>query len=253
MPKDQTASSFFLDREQVQLFTQHSVITFLGFFQQLFVLFQLLGFFPRRGVDALQHFAVFVSPPVGAGHRLQLDRLFGQAPRRLHVGTGTQVPPLVTNVVNGNGFGFDAVQDFQFEGFSNLFNAAFGFFSADFFSCNGVVFGNNLVHGFFDFFEILIRQLSSFHGFSSFWIFGFREKEIVVKAIVNPRSNGDLRFGVHLLHRHGHDMGRRVTDFQQVFIIVVGREFRFGLFFFGVCRLLCRGGFDRGHPTTSRG
>ncbi len=36
--------------------------------------------------------------------------------------------------------------------------------------------------------------------------------EVVIEAVVDHRADGDLRAGIELLHRLGHDMGRVVAD-----------------------------------------
>lgn len=55
------------------------------------------------------------------------------------------------------------------------------------------------------------------------------EVEVVVKAVVDPGPDGDLRLGEGALDRHGHDVGRGVAEGEEGGIrFVRGQFFRFG-------------------------
>ena len=75
MEEDQAGAGQFLNAEQVQFLAQLAVVAFLGLFDLFEVLVQVLLGKERGSVDALQLLVVFVALPVGAGDRKQLERL----------------------------------------------------------------------------------------------------------------------------------------------------------------------------------
>src|SRR5436853_1467728 len=61
------------EREQVELDTELSVVAPLGFDEPVQMLFECRLRLPRRAVDALEHRALLVAAPVGAGDLRELE------------------------------------------------------------------------------------------------------------------------------------------------------------------------------------
>mmetsp|Transcript_3948 Transcript_3948/g.8716 ORF Transcript_3948/g.8716 Transcript_3948/m.8716 type:complete len:383 (-) Transcript_3948:290-1438(-) len=247
MPEDESPSGVFLDTEQIQLLSQHSVIPLLRLLHPFLIRLQLLGILPRRGVYALQHFSLFITAPVRSRHALEGNGLLGKLSGTLHMRSGTQIPPFVTNGINRDGFGFDGIEDFKLERFANLFNTLLRLLARHLRSQNGIIFRNNLVHRLLDPLQIRVGQFARGDGFASFLIGRFGKVEIIIKPIVDPRADGHLRFRECLLNRHGHDVGGGVTKFEEVNVVFVCGEFFLFLF-------LCGSGFfGDGRGEESRG
>ncbi|MNN75088.1 hypothetical protein D3C81_1913580 [compost metagenome] len=64
---------FFGEHEQLQLFTQLAVITFLRFFEHMQMLFELRFFQKRDTINALKHFVARIPAPIGSGHTHELE------------------------------------------------------------------------------------------------------------------------------------------------------------------------------------
>ena len=63
-----------VEKEQLQLAPQAAMVTPPGFLDLPEIVLELLLVGPGCAVDPLEHRAVLVTPPVGAGHRGQLER-----------------------------------------------------------------------------------------------------------------------------------------------------------------------------------
>ena len=79
-----------MEAEQVELHAQLAVVALLRLLAPPQVLVQLLLALPDRAVDPLEHRALLVASPVGAGDREQLER--ADVPRGVHVRALAQVP-----------------------------------------------------------------------------------------------------------------------------------------------------------------
>ena len=89
------------------------MVAFLGFFKPLQMLIQRLLSLKSCAVDSLEHRAVLVASPVGAGYGQQFERwdLAG----RFHMGAGAQVLEIAV-AIRGYCFVFgNAFDDLQFE------------------------------------------------------------------------------------------------------------------------------------------
>src|SRR5690606_29147564 len=93
LPQRQALADQRAEREQVELFAQYAVIAALGFFEQVKVVLQIFGRFPRRTVNARELLALFVAAPVRARWLLvrDADRVRVDLARVGNVRTATQV------------------------------------------------------------------------------------------------------------------------------------------------------------------
>mmetsp|Transcript_106664 Transcript_106664/g.308618 ORF Transcript_106664/g.308618 Transcript_106664/m.308618 type:complete len:362 (+) Transcript_106664:328-1413(+) len=223
MPEHQTTTSIFLDREKIKLLSQHAVITLLGLLQKLLVLLQLVRFLPSCRINALQHFAVFVPAPVSSCNTLKLYRLSGNLVCAFDMWSSTQIPPLVADVVNCDGF-LQSLQDLHFERLIDFLDPPFSFFTGDLLTGDWITLGNDLVHLLFDLLQIGITQFARFDLVACVGIRRLWKVEIIVEPVVNPWPDGNLGLRENLLNGHGHYMGRRVPDSKKV-VVFVGRQF----------------------------
>mmetsp|Transcript_16800 Transcript_16800/g.56766 ORF Transcript_16800/g.56766 Transcript_16800/m.56766 type:complete len:215 (+) Transcript_16800:1027-1671(+) len=123
VPEDKTAARRLLDREQVQLLPQNAVVALLRLLQAPAVLLELPGLWEGGAVDARERLALLVAAPVRPSHALQRHRLGVQLASRLDVRARAEVPPLVTNRVDGDGVVLDAVQDLELEALADGLDA----------------------------------------------------------------------------------------------------------------------------------
>mmetsp|Transcript_11062 Transcript_11062/g.32042 ORF Transcript_11062/g.32042 Transcript_11062/m.32042 type:complete len:219 (+) Transcript_11062:809-1465(+) len=99
MPEDKATTGVFLNGKEIQLFAEHTVISLLCLLQHFLVLFKLSWVFPSCGVNALQHFTIFISSPVGSCNTLQRQGFLRNFLRRFNVRSCAQIPPFISNVI----------------------------------------------------------------------------------------------------------------------------------------------------------
>ena len=73
VPQHETGTDLLLDGEEVEALAEHAVVAFLGLFQAVQVFAQVLIGKEGGAVDALEHLAAFVAPPVRARHAQELE------------------------------------------------------------------------------------------------------------------------------------------------------------------------------------
>src|SRR2546425_6544173 len=73
VPVDESGAKLLVEREEVQLAAQTSVVAAMGLFDALEVLFELFFCVEEGPVDALEHRVMLVAAPVGAGNAHQLE------------------------------------------------------------------------------------------------------------------------------------------------------------------------------------
>ena len=192
-----------LKMEQVHLPPQPAVVAPLGLFQAAQVQSQFLVARPGGAVDALQHFIPGVAPPVGAG---QFGEFEGapQPPGGGHVGSAAEVDELPLPV-HGDFLALGNVaDDLGLVGFALIPEEIHCARSVPDLAGNRFVASDDVVHPRFDALEILRCE-------------GFIAGEVVVKAVLNGRADGDLGLRIEFLDRFRHDVGRVMSqDFQSI-------------------------------------
>lgn len=150
-----------------------------------------------------------------------------------------QVPPLVPDGVDGDGFGLDAVEDLELERLADRLDAFPGLLARHLLPQYGIILPYDLVHRLLDLLQIGVGQFSRGHDLSRLLVGRLGKVKIVVEAVVDPRSYGDLRLGEGLLDGHGHHVGGGVAQLQEVDVALVRGELLLLLLFPGRrCRLL---------------
>src|SRR5438034_5187827 len=89
MPQDEPGPDLLLDREEVELLAEDPVVAPPRFLEPSQVRLEVVFSEPGRAVDALEHLAPLVAPPIGARAVQQLEML--DAPRARHMWSATQV------------------------------------------------------------------------------------------------------------------------------------------------------------------
>mmetsp|Transcript_2756 Transcript_2756/g.8369 ORF Transcript_2756/g.8369 Transcript_2756/m.8369 type:complete len:354 (-) Transcript_2756:273-1334(-) len=210
MPKHQTAAGVLLYAEEAQLLSEHAMVSLLCLLLDPLVLLELGRVLPACSVYSLQSSTLFITAPVRTCNGLQGNRLCLQFTGVLHVGTGTQVPPLVSDVIDCDGL-LQSLQDLELVRFAGLLDSSLGLLAADFLATEWQLLADNLVHLLFYLLQVLLGER-------------LRRIKVVVEAVVDPRSNRYLSLGEQPLYGHGHDVGRRMSHLEQIFTGLVGRK-----------------------------
>ncbi len=212
MPDGHARADFLGEAEQVELGAEFAVVTLLGFLQMVEVRLEVGLGGEGRAVDALEHGALLVAAPVGAGHGQELDRL-DQA-RGRHVGTAAQVGERPV-AIEGDLVAHDVlVHDFE------LVDLALG---------GEKRLGVGLGHGGAGKRHVGLDAFAhlGLDGFEVFRGEGALEGEIVVEAVFDGRADGDLGRGEEFFDGLGHDMGGGVANDRQAGGGVGGDESEF--------------------------
>ena len=205
MPEDRTWP-LFLEMEQVHLAAKATVIAFFRFFQLMEIGFKRLRSGKSGRINPRQHRIVAVAAPIGTGHLHQLERIADLAGRR-HMRATAQVKP-VALLVNFQIFtGRNGVDEFNLEGLAFGFEQAANIVALPNFLGKRLVARDDLAHLGLDRRKIIGGK-------------GLFAVKIVVKSVLDHRSNRDLRLGPERLHGFGQHMGAIMADqFQRARII----------------------------------
>ena len=193
------------------------MVAFLGFFQLIEIIFQLVFALPRRAIHTLQHFILFIAAPICARDAHQLKRILLDLFCRLHMRTTAQVYKRILLI--------DGYLRLLFKRIAILIESAF-FEAIDQFQLIGLVCKNltrllrrndsllklmfalhDSTHPLFDQFQIFRREIS--------W-----QVKVIIETIFHWRPDRDLSIREHLHDCLRHDMRRRVADFIQLRIFV---------------------------------
>ena len=203
----ETRSDLLGEREQVELDTEPAVVAALGFFESVEVLGERRGCLPRRAVDALQHRAVLVAAPVGAGDAHQLERAEPGGAR--DVGTTAEVDEL-GSVVSGVAVHGDdrAAPDLgAVDPFDDLLlerlvgEAGEALVTVELLPDERLVRGDDRSHALLDALEVVVGEALL-----------IRELEVVVEAVLDRRSDRVARPGEQVGHRLGEHVRGRVAQ-----------------------------------------
>ena len=149
MPK-YLARGFFLHVEQVHFAAQLTVVAFSGFFQHVQVRFELFLAGEGHAVDALQHFAVAITAPVGTCDGHQFEAVTGHLTSVLQVWATAQVLPFAVPIHAQRFIPWDTFNQFNFVRLAAIFVVFDRNIALPDFGAHGVAFVDNLFHLFFD-------------------------------------------------------------------------------------------------------
>ena len=198
VPEDEACACDLLDGEEVELLAEDAVVAGLDLFEVLEVGVEVFGVEERGAIETLELLVLFVSEPVGAGERGELECL--DARGRWDVGAAAEVSEGAV-FVERDGFAF--------------FGEALDEVDLHELAVCGVV-GEGLVAGFFDALELFVAGDDFGHaGFDGGEV-GLGEGDfavdVVEEAVVGGGAVAELGFGEELEDRCRHDMRGGVAD-----------------------------------------
>src|SRR5262245_42306020 len=176
MPEHQPRSHHLVNREQVQLAAQHTMIPLTRFFQLVQILLQHLLRRPGGAVDALQHLLMLIASPISPCYLEQLDSI--DAARGMDMRSDAQVDE-VPLLVATKDVALEFVEELDLIVFSTLPEVVPHLPPRPLHALDGVVSGDDLAHLGLDTLQILRRE--------RLWAV-----EVVVETIVDGGANGDL-------------------------------------------------------------
>jgi hypothetical protein len=184
------------------------VVPLFGLLAHIEELFELGLLLEGRAVDPRQGVVFLVAAPVG---RRDVEEFEGSdLARRLDVRATAEVFELGL-LVEGNfvGVGGLALQDVEFVGVVALVFGD-GLVAAVGRALDIVVFVDDLLHFVFNVLEVVLVEVDA--------------RDVVVKALVGPRTDGELGVVVEPQQRLGEDVGRRVPEDIEVLVALVGDD-----------------------------
>ena len=184
-----------IEHVEAHLAPELAMVALAGELDQLEMLVERFLGRERGAVDSREHRVVLVAAPVRAGDAGQLECL--QVARRGHVRSAAKIHPVALAVDRNRILGLVDYLDLVLLAHRREFRD--GLRARNFGPRDLVVGLRQLAHLRFD-----LRQVfeSERRG----------RREVVEKAVLDNRTNRHLRAGIERLHRHRHQMRRRVTD-----------------------------------------
>ena len=152
---------------------------------------------PGGAVDALQHGVALVAAPVRAGDGGQLER--AEAAGGRDVRPAAEIEPFALAIDRERLVAGDAFDDLDLVLLAELVEGLDRLVAAQLFAAHRQIAFDDLGHLLFDAAKIFVGERAV-------------GAEVVEEAVLDDRSDGDLRAGEELLHRHGHEMSGRVAD-----------------------------------------
>src|SRR5262249_29271582 len=190
-----------------------AMVTLLRFFQLLEVDVELLLLGKGGAVDAAEHLAVGIAAPIGARDLHQLESVADLAGRG-HVRAAAKVEPLALAIDFDLLVFRDGVDQLDLEQLALVAEYALGLLARPDLFAEGFVAGDDFAHLLLDGGEIFRSER-------------LVAEEVVIKAVLDHRADGDLGAWPQRLHRLGEHMRGIVTDQLQRARVVAGEEFDF--------------------------
>ena len=195
---EHAARTLLLEMEEVHLATQTAMIPLLGLLEHGEVGLQFLGRRPDRAVDALEHFLVRVSTPVGAGDPGQLEGRAELAGRR-EVRPEAEIDEIALAIDADHLVLREILDDLGLVELARFAEELDRLVALPDFAPNVLVACDDLAHACLDGLEIARSE-------------GLRACKVIVEAVFDRRADGDLRIGIELLHGFGHDVSCIMTE-----------------------------------------
>ena len=200
---------FVLQVEKVELPAELAVVALLRFLDPMQVGVEIFLPGPRGAVDSLQHFVARIAAPVRAGQLHQLEDL--EPAGRRHVRTAAQVDELAFGVERNRLVGRDRRDDLRLVVLADRLEIAHRLVARHQRAGDRLVLLRELDHLVFDRLEIFGRERPL-------------EREVVVEAVLDHRSDRHLRIGEQFLDRVGEQMRGRVTDDVETLGVALGDD-----------------------------
>ena len=195
--------------EQVQLLADAPVVALLRLFETGQVFLQLRTRSPGGPVDSLQHLVAGIAAPVRARHLHELERL--QFARARHVRSPAEVFPIALPVQADCLAGRDGTDDLGLVVLADALEVLDRCIARQHPPVHLDIPGRDLGHALLDRRQIVARERGLV-------------REVVVKAVLDHRTDGHLRPGKEFLHRVRQQMRGRMADDLQALGILVGHD-----------------------------
>ena len=214
MPEHHTRR-FILQVEQIQLFTQLTVVAFFCFLDALDIGFQFVFTCPSRTVNTLQHFIIAVAAPVCACQFGQLEVF--QETGIGNVRTAAHIDVFLM-MIHTHCFHFRHVfNQTQFVLFAAILENFDGFCTGRHHFNNVIVLCNQLFHARFNGCYIIRRK----------WFFSCN---IVIESVFNDRADNHFGIRVELLDRMTDQVRAGVADNFHAFFVFWRNDLNMGIF-----------------------
>ena len=217
------ARRLFLEVKQVHLAAEPAMIALFRLFDLLEVRVELFLLGEGGAVDAAKHFAVGVSAPIGTRDLHQFESVSDLA-GRVHVWPAAEVKPVALLVDLDLLIFGDGVDELHFEQLALVPEHTFGLFARPNLFCEGFVARDDLAHFLFNGLEILGRER-------------LVAEEVVVEAVLDHWTDGDLGARPQRLHGFGEHVRGVVPDQLQRARILPGEEFDFAVALYWVAQI----------------
>ena len=204
--------------EQVHLLADLAVIALRRLFEPDEMRVELLLVEPAGAVDARELRIVLVAAPIGAGDAGQLERLRIELAGRGEVGTAAHVEPCVfaaAGAIDGQFLVLGQLGGpFGLEGLAPPRPAIDQLLARPDLANQRLVARDDAAHLLLDDRQVLLGEGSAIGG----------GREIIIKAVVGRRAEGDLGAGEQVLHSLGEDVGIIVTNELERLLLVAGGD-----------------------------
>ena len=232
------AGADVVEAVQVELDAEAPMVALLRFGAAPEVGVQVLLGRPGGTVDALEHRTLFVAPPVGAGRAEQLERadLAGARHMRTPAQVDERALPVERRRRDGGPVALrgrdEVVDDLDLERLVAFDHERTRFGRCHLAQLERMVGGDARAHARLDHGQVVRRQRA-------------RQEQVVVEAVVDDRTDPELRAREQVHHRFGEDVGGRVAHRTELagraMIHQLGRGSAFGRVEPDLDRLLDRG------------
>src|SRR3990172_593951 len=196
MPEDQSGTCRLLDDEKVQLRSQLPMVSLAGLLDPSQVFLQKLATLKGSAIDALQHFVVFIAPPVCARNPRELESSNSTCGRDVGPSAKIDEIPLL---IDAHRPVPNFLQHFHLVIRTLLAEKCLGFLLADLSALDLQVCIDDFLH-------LLLDCLHVLRGKSH------RGIEVVVESVLNRRADGDLGARIEGFYGLSHNVRRAMAE-----------------------------------------
>ena len=189
-----TGRNLVADDKELQFSPKFAMVAFLRLFQSPEVAIKLFLREPRRSIDALQHGAMLVTPPVCSRDLHELDRPY--LARVLNMRPATQVKKGILRVDADFGIG-QILDQLDFVGLPLLAEVFQRLLARPAITNKGILPGDDTPHALLDIRQVFRRQ-------------GARQIKVIIKPVLDGWPDGQFSIREYLQDCLRHDMRRGV-------------------------------------------
>ena len=196
--EEREARALVHEREQAELLAELAVVALLGLFDAGQIRIELLLLREAGAVNALEHLAVAVAAPVGAGDARELDGIALDATGGVQMRTGAEVDEFALTVEGDDGILRQVVDELDLVRLIALLHELQRFGARELKALETQLFLADLAHLGLELFEHLGRERLG-------------AVKIVIETVLDGRADGQLHLGVQALHGLGENVAGGVT------------------------------------------